>query len=113
MATGVAVAAHEASRQVAAREVALEGLDDVARQRGCVGGARVLVEGREVLADEAMEGCVLRPSRDVAGRGGHARPCAPAVPARSCGHSAGSVPRGGGAAMAGTKGRSYGRPKTT
>ena len=52
----VAVTAHEATGEVAAREVALEGVGDVARQRRSVGGLGVGDEGGVVLADEAMPG---------------------------------------------------------
>ncbi len=89
----VAVAAHEAPREVGAREVALEGIRHVARQRRGVGRFGVGDEGRVVLAHEAMEDGVVRPPRRVGGRGPpHAPRPARRVPARSCRNSWGKPP---------------------
>jgi hypothetical protein len=66
------MAAYEALREIAAQEVALEGVGHVARQRRGVGGLGVRDEGLVVLADEAVQDGVLRPARDSAawaGRG--------------------------------------------
>ena len=69
MTATVAVTAQEPSREIAAAEVVLEGLDDVARQRRCVRVRRVGEEGGEVLAHQAVEHRVVRPVREVdAGR---------------------------------------------
>jgi hypothetical protein len=57
------------ARRVGAREVALEGIRHVARQRRRVSRFSVGDEGRVVLAHEAMEDGVVRPSRRVRGRG--------------------------------------------
>ena len=73
VAARASVAAHEATGEVPAGEVALEGVDHVARQRRGVGGFGVLEEGREVLTDEAMkDGVVGAAGRVRGGDAGHA-----------------------------------------
>ena len=66
--TALAVAAQKASRDVSAREVVLEGVDHILRERRGVGALRVREEGREVLADEAVEHGVVRPSGNIFSR---------------------------------------------
>jgi hypothetical protein len=68
VATRVAMAAHKAWRKIAAREVALEGVRHVARQRRGIGGFSVRDEGFVVLADEAMEEGVLGAEGKIFGR---------------------------------------------
>jgi hypothetical protein len=70
----VAVAAHEALGEVSTREVALEGVLHVARQRRGIRRLGVRDEGGEVLADEAVQQGVLRFARAILrGRSGHGR----------------------------------------
>ena len=65
MAAAAFVAADEASREVSAPEVALEGVRHVARQGRGVGGLGVRDEGGVVLADEAMQDGVLGPAGGI------------------------------------------------
>ena len=51
----VAMATHEAAREVAAREVALKGIHHIARQGRGVGRFRVGEKRCQVLADKTME----------------------------------------------------------
>jgi hypothetical protein len=111
VAADVAVAAHEALREVPAREVALERVRHVARQRRGVRGLGVRDEGGEVLADEAMQQGVLRLAWDIlpglrgergaAGERRHAARRASGVPRGSSLFSRRSVHAGSGGAMAG------------
>ncbi len=100
VAARVAVAPDEALGEIAAREVALEGVDHVARQRRGVGGFGVGDEGRVMLADEAVEDGLVRAARRVrGGDAGHARPFAGGVPTRFEGISRGNSARGHGGAQ--------------
>ena len=65
VAAAASVASDEASREVSAPEVALEGGRYVARQRRGVGGFGVHDEGCVMLADEAMEDGVLGPAGNL------------------------------------------------
>jgi hypothetical protein len=93
--TALAVAAQKAGRDVSAREVILEGVDHILRERRGVRALRVREEGGEVLADEAVEHGVVRPAGDIFCRRseGRARTRGGRHAARSAAGVPGSCPR--------------------
>ena len=65
VATGAAATEDEASREVSAGEIVLEGVDHVPGERRGTRAPRVVEEGVEVLADEAVEHGVVRAAVDI------------------------------------------------
>jgi len=66
--TALAVTAQEAYRVVSARQIVLEGVDHIFRERRRVRALRVRKEGGEVLAHEAVEHGVMRPAGNISHR---------------------------------------------
>ncbi len=85
------MASDETSGKVAAGEVALERVEDVAGQRSGIGHLGMGGEGREVRADEAMEGGFLGAAGTILGCGRLDRRARPAPWSSVPG--SGSVPR--------------------
>jgi hypothetical protein len=65
VAAAIAVTAQEATRDVSARQVVFEGVDHIFRERRGVAALRVREEGREVLANDAIEHGVMRPPGNI------------------------------------------------
>jgi hypothetical protein len=63
--TSIAVAAEKAGGDVSAREGVLEGVHHILRERRGVRALRMREEGGEVLADDAVEHGVVRPSGNI------------------------------------------------